>query len=259
MAIPYKIKKTFGFALTGMIPLFVFVVCGLLQMPILESMIFALLAVLASAFVGMAIIHHPLLDIIEGRGLLTISLSSTGISRIFNTRVIAGTQLALKVNGKWYSQMYNRTIGWYLNKVEKAQAINTEGGLELKLPTEKKAINTWAFEGRPMLIWNEKAESFLDKETVAEMENTIMTENLSLGLMNQVNKLREDMHQFTRHFSDLFNPSFLKELLSSPWARAIGVILLVIIIGMFLAPEITEFLGMVSPEGEVPGGGNLFG
>lgn len=258
MEIPYKLKKFIGISFASIIPLCVFITAQFMGFNVGIALFYSFISIFIATFLALAIIHHALFEVIEANGLLTISLNSTGVSKIYNTRVLPNMRLALKVNGKWYSQLYNRTIGWYIDKVEKAHAKNMENGLCINLPDEAKAINTWRFEGRPFLIWNEKTQTFLDKETVAHMENTIMTENLSLGVLTQVTQLREDMRQFTRHFADLFNPSMFGEMMGSPWFKLIMVLIVGAIIATFAAPYITEAMGGAGAAA-IPGGGKLFG
>lgn len=252
---PFILRKYLALTLASMLPLMAFYVSSSYY-GLYWGLGFMMLALLLGFFMATALLKHPFTIMIEGKGFLTLDMTSTGIIVPFITHLNPRQKKFLwgSFGGKTIEDIFDRNAVIQisepielreikeLNKIYPAME-EKDGVLTLRL--DKKAYNSarFALQHFPVLIWNSQIESLLTKDFLSNNEKEMFTEHTILYLHQKVKQLIDTSTNFARHVVDTLKPK--NQFLSSGWfwVLIIGVIL---VISIMLAPKIiAQFQGQL--------------
>lgn len=250
----YKIKKWGGLFLVGFLPtllFFLFILFG-------WGLFFAIIAWLVGIALGIVIFNimtkHPILQMLEGEGLLTFTIDSTGIIKPFICKVIPPF-LEGNLNGKKVSTIFDRESVFYMKKPEKAiiEKLKKEDAKKmvkdfnpdydyyiLKYEKEDATKITYGFEHFPVLIYNKNLDAFLTKDTLAQIETEGMIRHLVLYLKKKTEELTAIMRDFARYVIEMSKPRGLPFGFLGKWWFWIIVFFVVGMIFLMMFPGIME-------------------
>jgi len=184
-------------------------------------------------------LKNPFSDMLEGKGLLAFDISSTGIIKPFLLN-LDKPYMKGKVDGKEVEDIFNRQAVHTLTPPKKPKkAIIKENELIIEQDEEQLNSNRFGFFHIPVLLYNSQIKSFITKDFFAERERDNFAEHGILYLNAKTRELSSDIKNFGRHVIELTRPA--QSMLKNPWVMVIGIILLVIL-GLALAPEVIEML-----------------
>lgn len=202
--------------------------------------------------IGNKILRHPMLTMIEGKGLLSLILDSTGLIGCFNVIVNAPKMLGkkpgenLELDETYDVDIMHRIIfpkdaplvqGFEVNRDETTGKTFFKPKMVLVLPDEEKKHDTlFRFESMPVFIYNKVMGQFLSRNMLAKNEKHMQLKHSSLNILYKLATLGDVFRDFGRYAGELTRPKPKGIFARWPWLKyvLIGVVILVIILIIFM-------------------------
>lgn len=239
----------------------------------------SLIAVLVSNF---WLLKNPFNSMLEGDGILTINMDSTGIMQPFIVSIVQeATGVSLwgmlgkqKIRDPFNREMINYMTlptdvpnGAHFVKSGEKEVIKqkekvveaAEGDLIIHIKKSELHLNRFGMFHFPTIFYNQKLGTTVSKEFLGTNENAILREHLMVYLLHSVREHSDRMFNFARGVIDSLSAKFGGG--SSTW---LWVIIGVIVVGglaVFLGPNIlAAFKGaMPSAQSAVQAGSTATG
>ena len=204
--------------------------------------------ILVCLIIGVIMLKNPFSLILEGKGLLALDFSSSGVIRPF---IVSVQQPFIKgnFNGEPLEDVFNREAVYQLAVPEKQgkayiiQGKDKEGketkGVAVVLDEDAYNKARFAFFHYPVLIYNSQLKCFLTKDMLMEREKEIFSEHLLLYLNRKIEELTSLIRDFARYIVELTKPK--TNWLAGKWGIIIMIVLGIILLAMF-APTIIDSL-----------------
>lgn len=235
----YKWKKHAVFIMLGFIPLLLFLMVffptlkfytiqGIRFMYIdpfylVISIVAAAVSVLIIMLMGNRWLHHAFTSMLEGKGLITLILDSTGLIGSFNVKINAPKMIANlgknlpEIDDIYDTDMMHRLIipkdapmgeGAYYEKDDKGNIkLTGETAKILVLPNEdEKYDSLFSFENRPVFIYNKVMRKFLSRDALAKYEKDIEIKHNALNILNKVQDTDKSFRDFGRYAGEISKP-----------------------------------------------------
>lgn len=235
----FKIKKHVAFLITSAIPLMVFFFTLLKVGNLLYSALAWLLATLLMMFFSARLISHPMMKMVEGDGILGITIDSTGVVEPFLLRVIPPF-IKGKLRGKGeIEDVWDRDATFYIKHPKEGQltiAQDGEGNLYEVIVLGKAGQDQneklFAFEGHLLLIFNKALNCFLTKQTLADLENKSLIRHAVFYLNEKTEELTLQLRDFARYIVEQTRPKKFFGL--GNWFIVIVIVAVLLLIMLFL-------------------------
>jgi len=240
----YAWKRIVSYVISGLIPFMVFVIMNLLYKDFVASALVAFISVFLCVFIGRALTAHPYINMLESRGLVVFGINSSGIIQPYTAAVNLPYLDLMKKNP--LRTIFDRKIAFYLMRPKRAELSENEEHVLMTVPKPKHTAINYSMQGTPVFLYNEKLNSFITKEFLSENENSIMTEHLTLVLLDQVRSFRKSVQDLTRHVVDQFAPNKFWGILKNPWVMAMIIIVVMVLVVMLVLPQLPKMLGYAS-------------
>lgn len=240
----YAWKRILSYVVSGFIPVLIFVVINFLYKDFVASALLAVISVFLSVFIGKALTNHPYIDMLEAHGLVVQDINSSGVIQPYTAAVNLPYLDLLKKNP--LRTIFDRKIAFYLMKPKKAVISEDDECITLRIPKQKDTALNFSMQGVPTFLYNSKLNSFITKEFLSTNENSIMTEHLTLVLLDQVRSFRKSVQDLTKHTVDQFAPNKFWGMLKNPWVMAMIIIVVMILVVMMVMPQLPKLLGYAS-------------
>lgn len=254
----FKVRKWLGFAVAGIFPVVFFVVILMTMFNLFYAVCGVFLGMIISAVLGSLLIRHPMMQMLEGTGLLTLTFDSTGAIESFivgvNPPYVRGYY-----RGKEINTTYDRDMVGYLavpkqGKLCQAKEIDENGNIVgectvLKMPTEKeKSDHLFSFGSFPCFIFNKNLGVFLSKNVLASNEKDTMIKHVILYILRKTEDLTNSIRDFARYVVEQTRPK--KGLFANrKWLLYIVIAVIIILIIWLLAPFISGALNSAGQAG----------
>lgn len=209
---------------------------------------YALIALVVTLFtsmmIGIAVLKNPFSSILEGKGLLTFNMDSTGILQPFivglNAPYIKG-----RLKGEAIEDIFDRNAVLQMNEPIELNPDSTNvkiDGNKFTFTLDKTAYNRARFQMLhfPVLIWNNQLKTFITKDFLSGQEKSLYSEHTTLYLTKKVEELINTNKNFARAVVDLLKP---KGSWASSWIFWVILIGGIILVAVILMPKIVEMLG----------------
>jgi len=233
----FKYKNMFSYAMAGMLPIIIINISLLvMKNNLMTATTVAIIGCIGAVFLGRAISSHPWLSALEGKGVWIIDIASPGFMVPMIATMPNGKDIWLKVGGKIKRTLFNRSISHYFKHPGSAKYTMGEEG-EIIIDKKTYTESNFAFMDQPVFLYNSKTGAFLTKEALGELETKVMTEHLGLLELEQQRDLSNDIHLLNRGVVDKFAPSSFMELISNPIFIALVIIVAIVFILLFAAPQ----------------------
>lgn len=232
---PFKIKKWSALIIAGVIPSLFFMLIVNIN-GFLWAIGAMMLGILISLIIGTILLNNPFSDMLEGKGLLAINLSSTGILQFF---ILPFSKNFLKgvLNGEEIEAYFDRKGANVMNapKVLKNTHVQKtdKNGLVFHIDENDLSDSRFAFNQYPVLIYNSMSGTFFSKEQLAEFEKKIISFDRLVFLTKKIEELTIGVKSFGRYIIDNLKPKKLGGGLP-PWVLIILIMIVVGIIVMML-------------------------
>jgi len=251
----FKIKKLAALLFCAFLPTILFLF-GMQSYGFIYALGFFAAGAALAVLLANKLLANPFTDMLEGKGLLVLTLDSTGIIPSFIARIVP-PKIEAKFMGKEIHDFFDRNIIHYFKPPIPAQVIETtetvetvkeDGSIEkteedvviIKLPKKNEADSIMSLNQYPTLIYNKNLQTFLTKEQLATLESEVFIDHTVLYLLKKVEELTNSVRDFTRYIVDQSKPGLLNKLLSSSWVMWLIIAVVIIVVGILLFPMISE-------------------
>lgn len=276
----YKWKKNAMLLLMGSIPLIAFLLIffamGFSYQPLpgfpgLTYPSVDLMGVMIALFGSAAIVvimfivnnkavRHAFTEMLEGKGLVSFIIDSTGVIGSFIARVDAPNMDGVVPGAtiKNVEDIYDTDILHRLlvpKKIGMAQAITYEpgknGGIVLGetknvliLPDQKdESKHLFSFMNRPVFIYNKVIGQFLSRDALAKFEKDIQVKHNAQNIFSKVQSTDVSFRDFGRYIGETVRPKKKGLFGGSPYLKyfiyGIVIILIIVILIILIAPILT--------------------
>lgn len=271
----YKWKKNAVMVTLGVIPTIIFVMIFFITLKyytlegirftyidplwFIISMIIAIVTAVILMFVGNRLLRHAFTTMLEGKGLVTLILDSTGVIGSFNVQVNAPKMQGVDPAGNpiiediYDVDLLHRlmvpkdvTMGEAVTFEKDEESGNIKFGEKVNvivLPEgDKKYDNTFMFENRPVFIFNKVMGKFLSRDSLAKFEKDMEIKHNALNILRKVQETDTSFRNFGRYIGENIKP-VKKGLFASPiikWILIGVVVFLVIMIIMMFVPGMLQ-------------------
>lgn len=234
----YKWKKNAIFVSLGTVPLLVFLMVFfptikyqelegynfmyLDPVNIVIAIAAAMLAVVVIIIIGNKQLRHAFTDMLEGKGLIAFILDSTGLLATFNVKVNAPKMTGIFKNKNippiediYDIDMMQRLVVPKDAGMTKAYTFTKdETGIKLGEPVDvlilpkgdDKYEKLFAFENRPVFIFNKVLNKFMSRDALAKYEKDIEIKHNALNILKKVQETDVNFRNFGRYLGDQLKP-----------------------------------------------------
>lgn len=191
---------------------------------------------LLGIIIGGLIIKNPFSQMMEGEGILTIDLSSTGLLQMFISKV---NQPYVENKQRGMSDIFDRATVFNLSPPVSAGEViqNEDGTLTLHLTKEEYNRAKFGMMQYPVLIYNSQIKSLLTKDFLSDQEKISFTEHSIIYQNHKLHDLSDKIRDFGRYIVELTKPADQGGWLQNKWVWIIIIIAAVIMLALF-APSI---------------------
>lgn len=221
----------------------VFFFVGVQFYGLIWGMVLMIVGMILGLLVGNLLLKNPFSDMLEGKGILTLDLNSTGIIKAFIVGVIP-PYIKGKFKGGMVDDVFDRDAVMQLQvpkKVASKFSHTDEGNVQIEFSEDMYNKARFQFYQYPVLIWNSQIKTILTKDFLANEEKTAFAEHGVLYLNRKMEELTSHVRDFGRHIVELTRPAG-KGMMGKWWVWLIIGFLIVVLVMMF-APKIMEILG----------------
>lgn len=201
---PYVIRRHFANLLVGTLPLCAFVY-GVYTFGLNNAIFIGASVLLVCMIASAKMTNHEFRDMLEGKGIITVKLESTGV---FDFRVlqVANGRIFGNLWGKNINEPYNPELLYTLYAPEihdngysvvkyKDAVKNVEKDL-LVIDIEKFRRYKFGFKQYPMLVYNSVTKTLLTKGDLGDIEKMIASHNVFVA-----NERAKDLNRSLLDFS----------------------------------------------------------
>jgi hypothetical protein len=200
------------------------------------SVIALLIFTLIFAFASNLLIKNPFTQMLEGAGILTIDLTSTGIINMFISTI---NKPYIENNKQKMHDIFDRETVHNLSVPIKAGKMtqNDDGSLTLDITKEDYNKARFGLLQYPCLIWNGQTKSLLTKDFLSEQEKISFSEHSIIYQNQKLHELTGVVRDFGRYVVELTKPNQKTNILQNKWFWII-LIGALLILGILFAPSI---------------------
>lgn len=260
----YVAKKYALMFMTATIPLIFFVLILLTSFDLVFGTLVFFIAAVVMIVVTNHMLRHPLTGLIEGKGMLTLTLDSTGFIESFLVQADQPFVRGKVGKNKQAETMFDRDITQYLvppqeGRLVDATMLNKQGQAVgkrkvLLMPTpEEKADYLFAFGTYPTFIYNKVLDTFLQKKLLSNFEQTTFTKHAVMYLLKKTEELSSSVRDFSRYIVEQTRPKSGWFAKNKVIVYAIIAAAVIIMILLFAPAIMNSMQGVTIPD--IPGGG----
>lgn len=278
----YKWKKNAVFLTLGIVPIVIFIMIlfSTIQYYTFEGirfMYFDIIFVLISLMVAIAtaviimimgnrLLKHAFTSMLEGKGLLTFILDSTGVIGSFNVAVNAPKMRGINPGGNapviediYDTDLLQRLIVPKDAGMTKALTLTKDDNNNITFGEEVDVIilpkadenykNLFAFENRPVFIFNKVMNKFLSRDALATYEKDLEIKHNALNILRKVQDTDINFRNFGRYIGENIKP-IKKGLFASPFMKYIiigAIVLLIVFVLIMFVPGILQAGSKIMP------------
>jgi len=191
---------------------------------------------LLGIILGGLIIRNPFSQMLEGQGIITFELSSTGVITPFISTV---NQPYIQNAKKGMNDIFDRETVYNLSPPTKAGTLqqNEDGNLTLNFTKEDYNRAKFGMMQYPCLIYNSQIKSLLTKDFLSDQEKIAFSEHSIIYQNQKLHELTSVVRDFGRYIVELTKPQTKFNLFQNKWFWIVLLIAGLVIAALF-APAI---------------------
>lgn len=239
---PYTLRKYSALLLNGGITVILFYV-GIVYYGLWWGVGFFFGGLILGMIIANMLLKNPFSMMLEGKGIITFNMDSTGILQPFIIRV-APPYIKGKLFKKEINDIFNRNTVFNLAEPVEAETkavnkIDKDGKKILEFRLDEKEYNKarFSFIHYPLLIYNEQVGSLITKDFLSNTEKTMFIEHSIMYLNRKLEGLTDSIRDFGRYIVELQKPK--SSFFQNKWVWIIIGVGLLALAAMFV-PKIME-------------------
>lgn len=236
-----KLKKYGALSMVGLMPLLFFVIFIYMNSGIIYALVATVVSLFLSMFVFSKMTKNPFTSMIEGDGVITLSIDSTGVIEPFLCSVNS-PKVTGNLHGQEVSTLFDRKETMFNLKPPvkgefQYKGIGKDGFgqeynvYELKIPKGKEGSINYAFQQYPCFIYNKTLKTFVTKDSLAKGEMEGMVKHTVFYIKSVVEDLNTNIRNFARYVVELSKP---KSTLGGLFGNWIFWVILIAVVGLIL-------------------------
>ena len=240
---PFIIKRWIATTLSGFFPTLSFAICTVFYSYWIGLASFFITFIIMF-FLTKILLSNPFTDMLEGKGLLVISIDSTGIIKPFLIG-LKQPYVTGSLDGEKVRDVYDRNTVYQLAAAAKncgKQEKTKDGKVIITLDDEKFNKSRFGMYQYPVLLYNKQVKSLITKDFLSEQEKESFAEHGILYLNKKMEELTSVVRDFGRYVVELTKPK--EEFWKNKWLWFFligGIILLALLLGK---PVIEQFMSL---------------
>lgn len=242
-------KQTMGLLVGAAVPFFMFVIGLFGTMNLQLALLTGFGGIIPAFLIGKGFLRSPMDSLINGKPVC-FDLTSSGILQAYEIKLELPLMKVNLPGGRVLETKFDRKLAIPFNLLMKRKLITFNENDEIVFRNEKidglMAKQFLLNRHATVFLINSQTGSFITKEQLAKMENTLATENLILYELELVKNMSRDVRQLGKTFMANLGGKGLGDFLSSPWVQAIIIGGILILIAVLIGPMILDAVGMGS-------------
>ena len=240
----FKLKRWAALFLAGFLPTIAFYI-GMMYGIFIAIPCFIVSAVI-SILIASLILKNPFTSMLEGQGLLTFHIDSTGVVRPF-LMALDQPYVRSKQGNTLIEDVYDRECVLSVAPPSKCGLLetkeNAQGDKEIHIILNSNDFNKARFQmwQYPLLIYNGQLKSLVTKEFLSQNEKQAFSEHGILYLNRKMEELTSLIRDFGRYIVELSKPT--TSIFKSKWFWIVIIFVGVVIAGLFGYPIIQQLMG----------------
>jgi len=235
---PFIIKKYAAFIIASMFTTISFAV-GLIFYNMLVGIGTMFAGLLVGVLIANLLLKNPFTNMLEGKGILGITLDSTGILRFFNLNVNP-PYMKGKIGKQQVNDVFDREAVFNLEppgKNEGQVKYEKDGKTHIILDNDTSNKARFSSLHYPCVIWNSQINSVLTKDFFSTQEKVVFAQHQVLYLNRTMERLSTDIRDFGRGVVESLKPKDRK--LGGKWVMYIVIGFLILLLALF-APYVWQ-------------------
>ena len=221
-----------------------------------------MLGILPAFLVGKGLMKTPMDALIDGTPLV-FDLNSIGMLQAYEVQLDLPLMRVKLPKGKVLETKFDRKLSIPFNMLMKKKLVTFDDKDQIVFKNEKidelmgkqYVLN----KNATVFVINSQTGSFITKDQLARMENTLATENLTLYELELTKNMSRDIRQLGKTFMANLGGSDFIDLLKNPIVQGIILIAVILLVAVLVGPMVLDALntGMGAVNGtnvQVPGG-----
>jgi len=232
----FKIKKYITFLIMSAVPLAAFFASLISLNDLLMSAIVWLMVTAVMMFIASRFLAHPLLNLLEGSGILGMTFDSTGVIQPFTIHVNP-PYIRGRLGRKEIEDIWNRDATFYLKNPRPGKMAVAEGAdgeeyevIVLGKKGEDHNEKLFNFEGHLTFIYNKTLDEFLTKDALAKFEKSTLVKHAVLYLNKKAEELDAKIRDFARYIVEQAKPKKFWGMGNWFWVIIVVAVLLILLL-----------------------------
>lgn len=242
-----KMKQTMGLLVSSAIPITMFVggLFGTMNLTIGAAC--GMFGIIPAVLIGKGVLRHPMDALLNGQPI-AFDLNSSGMLQAYEIKLDLPLMSVKLPNGKVLETKFDRKLAIPFSLLLRKKLVTFNEKDEIVFRNEK--IDSLASKqfvlnrSATVFIINSQTGSFITKDQLAKMENTLATENITLYELDLVKNMTRDIRALGKTFvSNLGGQQFL-DLLKNPMVQGIIIAGIILLIAVLVGPMVLDALNM---------------
>jgi len=256
-----KIKQQLGLLVSSAVPIGMFTggLIGTMSLPI--SIGCGFLGIIPAFLIGKGLMKTPMDALIDGKPL-AFDLNSSGMLQAYEIQLDLPL-MRVKLPKTVLETKFDRKLAIPFNMLMKKKLVTFDEKDQVVFKNEKidqlmgkqYVLNKSA----TVFVINSQTGSFITKDQLAHMENTLATENLTLYELELAKNMSRDIRQLGKTFMANLGGNEFFDILKSPIVQGIIIAVVIILAAVLVGPMVLDALNMGAgavggTNVQVPGG-----
>jgi len=256
MKVMYKLRKYMAFFLLSVIPAITLVSLFLFKVPQIITFGAFFLVIIIMFVVASFALKNPFTDYLEGKGMIAIDMTSTGILRFFNVKIFP-PKIEGKIGNNVIEDIWDRNVTTYMVPPSKNQGYavqDKEGHWHIKVKNDEYQKAKLMADQFPVVLYNTQNNTLITKDFLNNVENNTFANHSILKLNYSVSDLNNHLRNFGRYVVDQLKP---KESFLQTKVGKIAIVIVIIVLIVFLVIAAPTIIGSFKDSfGAVSGAGS---
>jgi hypothetical protein len=239
-----KLKQSMGLMVSSIVPIMMFVVGLLGAKNLMVGIGCGFLGIIPAMLIGKGLMKTPMDALLDGRPI-ALDLTSSGMIQAYEIKLDLPLMRVKLPKGNLETK-FDRKLAIPFNMLIKKKLVSFDDKEQIVFKNEKiETLMSKQYilnKNATVFVINSQTNSFITKDQLAHMENTLATENLTLYELDLTKKLSSDVRQLGKTFMANLGGSSVFDFLKSPLIMGIIIAGIILLIAILVGPMILQAL-----------------
>jgi hypothetical protein len=242
-----KVKQQLGLLVSSSVPIMMFMGGLFGSHNLLIGAGCGILGVIPAFLVGKGLMKSPMDALINGKPLV-FDLNSSGMLQAYEVQLDLPLMRVKLSKDRVLETKFDRKLAIPFNLLMKKKQITYDDKGKIVFKNEKfdelMSKQYILNKNATVFVINSPTGSFISKEQLANMENTLATENLTLYQLELTKNMSRDVRQLGKTFMANLGGSEFFDILKNPMVQGIIIAGVILLIAILVGPMIFNALGV---------------